>query len=144
MNITEKVAFLKGLIEGSDLKLGDKEAKVFNTLIEVIDDMAQQLTECDDDLTTLYDQVDELEEEVADIEDDLDDLYEEFEDDDDDDFEYDEDEDPLYEIECPSCKKSFSVDEDTLVNGDDIHCPFCGDKLEFEIFEEDDIQSDED
>ncbi|MBQ8995666.1 MAG: hypothetical protein IJ091_07605 [Oscillospiraceae bacterium] len=146
MSITEKVAFLKGLIEGSDLQLGEKETKIFNTLIEVVDDIAQQLTECDDDLTSLYDQVDELEEEIDDIEDDLDILFDEYDEDDeeDDDFDYDEEDDPLYEIECSSCGKTFSVDEDTLLSGNEIRCPFCGEKLQFEIFDEDDIQSDED
>ena len=141
MNIKEKVAFLKGLIDGSDLKLGAKEDKIFKALIEVIDDMAQQLSECDDDLTALYDQVDELEDEIADIEDDLDVLFDEDLDDEDED--YDEDDDPLYEVDCPECGKSFSIDEDTLLNGNDIKCPFCGHEIKFEFFDEDDY-SDED
>lgn len=142
MNITEKVAFLKGLIDGSDLKLGAKEDKIFKALIEVVDDMAQQLTECDDDLTSLYDQVDELEDEIADIEDDLDVLFDE-EDYDDEDDDYDEDDDPLYEVDCPECGKSFSIDEDTMLNGNDLKCPFCGHEIKFELFDEDDY-SDED
>ena len=141
MNITEKVAFLKGLIEGSDLKLEAKDEKIFNALIEIVDDIAHQLTECDDDLTALYDQVDELEEEVMDIEDDLDLLFDDEYYDDEDDDEYDDD--PLYEIDCPECGKSFSIDEDTLLNGNDLKCPFCGHEVKFELFDEDDF-SDED
>ena len=34
----------------------------------------------------------------------------------------------------PSCGKSFSVDEDTIFNGD-VKCPFCGEKIEFDIEE---------
>ena len=142
MNITEKVAYLKGLIEGSDLKLGEKEEKIFKALIEVVDDMAQILTECDDDLTALYDQVDELEDEVADIEDDLDVLFDE-DYDFDDEGDYDEDDDPLYEVDCPECGRSFSIDEDTLLNGNNLKCPFCGHEIKFELFDEDDY-SDED
>jgi polyhydroxyalkanoate synthesis regulator phasin len=67
MDIREKAAFLKGLIEGSDLQMGAKEKKILDSLVELMSDMAQQLTECDDDLTELYDEVDELEEEVLDI-----------------------------------------------------------------------------
>ena len=143
MNITEKVAYLKGLIEGSDLKLGDKEDKIFKALIEVVDDMAQVLTECDDDLTALYDQVDELEDEVADIEDDLDILFDDEDYDFDDEDDYDEDDDPLYEVDCPECGRSFSIDEDTLLNGNNLKCPFCGHEIKFELFDEDDY-SDED
>ena len=40
MNILEKVGFLKGLVEASDLSLGDKERKIFDTLLELVDDMA--------------------------------------------------------------------------------------------------------
>ena len=143
MNVTEKVAYLKGLIEGSDLKLGVKEEKIFNALIEVIDDMAQVLTECDDDLTALYDQVDELEDEIADIEDDLDVLFDDEDYDYDDEDDYDEDDDPLYEVDCPECGRSFSIDEDTLLNGNDLKCPFCGHEIKFELFDDDDF-SDED
>ncbi|MDO5139075.1 MAG: hypothetical protein Q4D71_11555 [Oscillospiraceae bacterium] len=143
MNITEKVAYLKGLIEGSDLKLGEKEEKIFKALIEVVDDMAQVLTECDDDLTALYDQVDELEDEVADIEDDLDVLFDDEDYDFDDEDDYDEDDDPLYEVDCPECGRSISIDEDTLLNGNNLKCPFCGHEIKFELFDEDDY-SDED
>ncbi|MBR0343531.1 MAG: hypothetical protein IJH64_15020 [Oscillospiraceae bacterium] len=143
MNITEKVAYLKGLIEGSDLKLGEKEEKIFKALIEVVDDMAQVLSECDDDLTALYDQVDELEDEVADIEDDLDVLFDDEDYDFDDEDDYDEDDDPLYEVDCPECGRSFSIDEDTLLNGNNLKCPFCGHEIKFELFDEDDY-SDED
>ena len=124
MDIREKAAFLKGLIEGSDLQMGNKEKKILDSLVELLSDMAQQLTECDDDLTELYDEVDELEEEVLDIEDDLDILFD-VDDDYDEEDDFDEEEDPLYEIECPSCHKKFSVDEDTVVNGD-VRFPFCG------------------
>ena len=143
MNITEKVAYLKGLIEGSDLKLGEKEEKIFKALIEVVDDMAQVLSECDDDLTALYDQVDELEDEVADIEDDLDVLFDDEDYDFDDEDDYDEDDDPLYEVDCPECGRSFSIDEDTLLNGNNLKYPFCGHEIKFELFDEDDY-SDED
>ncbi len=139
MKITEKSAFLRGLIEGSDLQLGDKEKKIFNCLVELVDDMAQLLSECDDDLTELYDQVDELEEEVLDIEDDLDVLFD-VDDEDDDDDDYDDEDDPMYEVECPSCHESFSIDEDTAVKGN-IRCPFCGEKMEFTIFEDEDDDS---
>ena len=56
---------------------------------------------------------------------------------------YDEDDDPLYEVDCPECGRSFSIDEDTLLNGNNLKCPFCGHEIKFELFDEDDY-SDED
>ena len=75
MTINEKAAFLKGLVEGSDLSLGEKEQKVFAALLDLVSDMAQQLTECDEDLTELYEQVASMDDELGDIEDDLDLLF---------------------------------------------------------------------
>ena len=132
MDILEKVGFLKGLVEASDLSLGDKERKVFDALLELVDDMAHILKECDDDITDLYDEVDAMDEHLADIDDDLDTLFGVEEDDDEDEDE--DEEDYLYDIECPSCGKGFSVDEDTIFNGD-VKCPFCGEKIEFDIQE---------
>ena len=106
MDILEKVGFLKGLVEASDLSLGDKEKKIFDALLELVDDMAHMLQECDDDVTDLYDAVESIDAHLEDIEDDLDTLYG-VDDDDDDEDEFDDDEDYLYDIECPACGKSF-------------------------------------
>ena len=133
MDILEKVGFLKGLVEGSDLSLGEKEKKIFDALLEVIDDMAHKLQVCDDDVTDLYDAVEAIDEHLDDIEDDLDTLFGVDEDDEDEEDE-EEDEDYFYDIECPKCGKSFSVDEDTIFGGD-VKCPFCGEKIEFDIQE---------
>ncbi len=159
MNITEKSAYLKGLVEGSDLKLGDKEKKVFDALLDLVDEMAKVLTDCDDDLTELYEEVADLEEEVEDIDDILDEMLDEdydddydFDDEDDfDDFDEEEhhhhhhhhgcgcgcededEEEYFYDVECPSCKKTFTVEEDTILSGNSVKCPFCGEDIEFDL-----------
>ena len=141
MDILEKVGFLKGLVEASDLSLGDKEKKIFDALLELVDEMAHTLKECDEDITSLYDDLDAMDEHLADIDEDLDTLFGVEEDDEDDD-EDEDDEDYLYDIECPSCGKGFSVDEDTIFNGDG-KCPFCGEKIEFDIQECEDCDCDD-
>ncbi len=162
MNITEKSAYLKGLVEGSELKLGDKEKKVFDALLDLVDEMAKVLKDCDDDLTELYDEVADLEEEVEDIDDVLDEMldedyedydFDDFDDEDDfDDFDEeehhhhhhhhhgcgcgceDEDEDDFfYDVTCPSCNKTFTVEEDTILSGNSVKCPFCGEDIEFDL-----------
>ena len=92
MDILEKLGFLKGLVDASDLNLGVKEKKVFDALLDLVEDMAHTLKECDDDLTELYDAVDELDDHLADIDEDLDELYNLEDDVDDEDLD-DEDED---------------------------------------------------
>ena len=156
MNIKEKAAYLKGLTEGSDLNLGEKEKKVFDALLDLVDEMAGVLTDCDNDLTELYDEVADLEEELDDINDFIDDVldddYDDFDDEDDfddfdedehhhhhhhhhhdfDDEDYDDEDEYLYDVECPSCKKEFSVEEDTILTGS-VKCPFCGENIEFDL-----------
>ena len=57
----------------------------------------------------------------------------------DDDFSDVDDEDyEDYEITCPACGAEFTVDEDTVLEGN-FECPSCGETLNFE-FEEDDTE----
>ena len=128
MTIREKAAYLKGLVAGSDLKMGDKEKAVFDSILDLLDEMSKTLSECDEDLTDLYDDVSVIEEEVDML---IDDVYGE-DDYDDEDYDDEDYEDDLYEVECPKCHKTFSVDEDTLV-GNNVKCPFCGEPIEFDL-----------
>ncbi len=43
MEITEKVAYLKGLAEGLGLDAQTKEGKILQTVIDVLDDMALEI-----------------------------------------------------------------------------------------------------
>ena len=40
MEITEKVAYLKGLAEGMELDTGKKEGKLLSAIIDVLEDIA--------------------------------------------------------------------------------------------------------
>ena len=58
MEISEKVAYLKGLAEGLNLDTESKEGKLIAAIIDVLDDMAEKFAEIDDELCdveeTLY------------------------------------------------------------------------------------------
>ena len=123
MTISEKAAFFKGLVEGSELHFGEKEQKVVDALIDLVCDMAQTITKTTEDVDDLYDSVEEFYEELNDIEDDLDELF--------DDEDYDDDE-QLYDVECQNCHEIICVDGETLIKGG-LECPNCGEKLEFDF-----------
>ncbi len=132
MSLTEKVAFIKGLVEGSELNLGTKEQKIFDSLLEIVSDIATAVTEIDEDLSTLYDDVDELYDEVEALGDDVDAIFEE-------DDECDcghhhgaHDDAFMYEVKCDKCGEVICIDEETLLGGD-IECPNCGEPLELEF-----------
>ena len=129
MTITEKVAYLKGLVEGMEVAADTKEGKILKAIMDVLADLALSVEELE--MT-----VDEMGEQVDTIDEDLDALETDFYDecDCDDCCDCDCDEDEFYDITCPSCDEEFCVDEETLLDGG-VDCPNCGEHLEFEIDE---------
>ena len=149
MTITEKVAYVKGLVAGLELDGAKKETKVILAMLDVLDEMAASVSDCEDDIISLGEEVDALSESVSDLEDTV---YTEDEDDEDDDedgidFEDDEDEDDepmeedvedtdFFEFTCPDCGEKIYLDESILEQGS-IKCKACGREIEFEIVDED-------
>ena len=124
MNLTDKMAYLRAMVDGMELDLTTtKEGKVLGQLLDVMQEMTAYVT----DLQT---QVDELTE-VCDLFDqDLGDLEDIVYDEDDDDFDDDDDE-TLYETVCPSCNNVIALSESILEKGE-MPCPCCGEMLEFD------------
>ena len=58
MEISEKVAYLKGLAEGLNLDTDSKEGKLIAAIIDVLDDMAEKFAEIDDELCDVEDGLD--------------------------------------------------------------------------------------
>ncbi|MGN0557052.1 MAG: CD1247 N-terminal domain-containing protein [Acutalibacteraceae bacterium] len=133
MNICEKISYIKGLAEGLGLDESNKNDKILKAVIDLLDDMAAELTDAEDDILDITDQVDAVDEDLAELEDFV------FGDEDEDDEAEDDD---YYQVTCPECGTEIYLDEDTLCE-DSIACPECGTSLEFE-FDEDDSASEED
>lgn len=120
MNISEKVAYIKGLAEG--LNVNDK---VVNAILDVLADIAKELSSVQEDVDTLGDYIEEIDEDLGMLE-------EEFygEDDcdccdcDDDDCDCCDCDDDFVEVECPGCGDTICIDEDTDL--DHVECPNCG------------------
>jgi len=138
MTTSEKVAYLKGLMEGMKIDAESNEGKLLAVIADILADMAEDIEDVASDLYDLGEDVDAISDDLSDVEDYLcgeDDWDDEEYDDDDEDYE--DDEEPLFfEVTCPACDKAISVDEDVLNLGS-IQCPNCGEMLEFE-FDEDD------
>ena len=136
MTITEKVAYLKGLLEGKGVE--DKE---MNLIVEILTDLANDLADLEDYTAELTEQVDAVDEDLNTLEEDF---YEEWDEEDDEcGCCCDCDEGEYYDVTCPSCGEEFEVDEDTLLDGG-IDCPNCGENLEFDFDCEDDEDEQED
>lgn len=129
MTITEKVAYLKGLAEGTRLDESTNDGKLLTAIIDVLDDMALSIADVEDSMCEMGQQIDEIDDDLAAIEEEW---YEMLDDDDDED-EY-LDSDVIYEIECPTCGDVICLDED-LASDEEVDCPSCGEHLEFDISE---------
>ena len=132
MTVTEKVAYLKGLVEGLDFDKDDKETKVINAVLDVLEDLALAVSDLDDEMVVVTEQLDAVDEDLADLEEVF---YEELDDCDCDcdDCDCDCDED-MYEVECPNCGELIYFDEEIILDGK-ADCPACGEVLEFEVDE---------
>ena len=128
MTLTEKVAYLKGLAAGLDLDKDTKEAKIFDAMFDILEDMALTISDIDEDLSACEDLVDAIDE-------DLDELEEYIFDDEDFDDDCDCcccDDEEFYEVECPLCGEEILLD-DEMLDEEIIECPGCGERLELDI-----------
>lgn len=156
MTISEKAAYLKGLMDGLQLDTEKAEGKMISAIVELLGDVSKKITDIEDTTIAISDELDEIEEDLDAIEDyileDEDEDYEDdFDDYDEDDFEdYDDDEDEeydeegfdfgdeettIYEVKCV-CGNVINFDEETLEKGS-IVCDECGETLEFTFDDED-------
>lgn len=141
MTTTEKVAYMKGLMEGMKVDETTNEGKLFALIAEILDDLSKDVADLQDYTAELTEQVDAVDEDLNLLEEDF---YENWDDEDECDCccGCDEDDDEYYDVTCPSCGEDFEVDEDTLLDGG-IDCPYCNEHLEFDFDCEDDDEADE-
>lgn len=136
MELSKKVAYLKGLMEGLKIDDTTNEGKVLIAMSDVLDEMAATIEDIADEVDEAVELIDVLDEDLGDLEEDYYDLYDEDDEDEDDDYEDYElgDDEELYECVCPSCGDTICLDE-TLIAEGSIECPNCGENLEFDFSE---------
>lgn len=123
MTVTEKVAYLKGLVEGLGVDDTTKEGRIIKAVVDVLDNVALSVSDMEENLSELSEQVDAIDEDLEDIEKDFyGDEDEEDEDNGDDDGDY-------YEVTCPNCGEKVYLDDEILSDGVP-KCPKCGAKLD--------------
>lgn len=114
MKLTEKAAYLKGLMDGMNFDKNTNEGKLIAGIIDMMDDLALSVSDLEDETATLSEYVEELDEDLGSVEEDL---YGEEDDEEDDD-------DDFVEIECPHCGEEVYFDES--IDPEHIICPACG------------------
>ena len=146
MTISEKAAYLKGMMDGMALNTDSNEGKMIAAIVDLLGDMGKRITDIEDTTIAISDELDEIEEDLDAIEDFImdeddydDDDFDGFDDEDDEDYEegfdFGDEDTTIYEVEC-ACGEVIDFDEETLEKGS-ITCPNCGETLEFSVEEDD-------
>ena len=149
MTISEKAAYLKGLMDGLKLDTEKAEGQMISAIVDLLGDVTRRLTDVEETTIAISDELDEIEEDLDAIEDyildedddwdDDDEDWDDYEDDWDEDFEegfeFGDEESTIYEVKC-TCGEIIDFDEETLEQGSMI-CPNCGETLEFSFEDED-------
>ena len=145
MTISEKSAYLKGLMDGLNLDIEKAEGKMISAIVELLGDVTKKLSDVEETTIAISDELDEIEEDLdaiedyildeedEDYEDDYEDDIDDYEDDDDEyaeeGFDFGDEDTTIYEVKC-SCGNIINFDEETLEEGS-IICDECGETLEF-------------
>ncbi len=140
MTVTEKAAYLKGLVEMAHFEADTDEVKIIKAMVDAIDEMALTIADLEDEVAALTEVVDEIDEDLGDVEECI---YDDCCDSDccDDDCCCDDHDDSDYfEVECPACGETICLDESVL-DEESIQCPACGETLEFDFDDEDEEDS---
>ena len=151
MTISEKAAYLKGLMDGLNLDTEAAEGKMISAIVDLLGDVTKKLTAVEDTTIAISDELDEIEEDLDAIEDFImdededdydyddedDDVYDFSDDDedyDDEGFDFGDEDSTIYEVEC-ACGEIINFDEEVLEQGS-MKCPNCGELLEFSLEED--------
>ena len=148
MTLSEKSAYLKGLMDGLKLNTESNEGKMIAAIVDLLGDVAKKVTDIEDTTIAISDELDEIEEDLDAIEDfimddeddddyDDEDDYDDYDEDDFDEegFDFGDEDTTIYEVKCV-CGNVIAFDEETLEEGS-IICDECGETLEFSFEDED-------
>lgn len=122
MSLTARVAYLKGLADGSGLTADDKQGKFYQELLGCLEEISLAVDFLDKDHDELEEYLETIDEDLNDLEDYVYDGEEDYDFDDFDDFEDDFD---FVEASCPACGETISYFDDLYDEPVDIICPYC-------------------
>lgn len=147
--LSDKVSYLKGLMDGLDIDDSTKEGKILKVMADILDEMAVTVEDVADEVDELVELVDIINEDLGEVEDELfdidecdcDDCDDDYDDEDEeivyDDDDFDEfDDEQMYECCCSNCGDTICISESIVKEGS-MKCPNCNALLEFN-YEEDD------
>lgn len=123
MTVTEKVAYLKGLMEGLEFDADTKEGKIIKVMADILEDIALNIEEVEDDIDDINEYLEAVDEDLTNVEEEI---FGDLLDDEDmcccDDCDDCEEED-CYEVDCPHCGETICFEEEPGEGS--FPCPSC-------------------
>jgi len=112
--LKSRVAYLQGLAKGLDVTKESSEGKLLSGILDVLEDIALEVSTLETAHDELEDYVDAIDEDLASIEEDV-----------------ISDGESYTEIECSSCGETVVVDDDVFEDDDveELTCPKCGETI---------------
>ena len=129
MTNSERASYIRGLMEGLQLEPDTKETKVFNAMIDLLDDLCVTVEELENGFNILSEEVDEIDENLGDVEEIV------YGDCSCGNHHHNDDDEFKFEVKCPNCNEVIEVD-DEMLSHEAMICPKCKGTLEF-VFDED-------
>ncbi len=148
--LTDRVAFLRGLAEGMQLDESKPESKLILKMLDVMDEMAKDNDDLHKALDELNEYMESIDEDLSDMEEDIygdmsDEDGEEDEDEDEDgDGDEDDEDERTVEYACPYCGEVMVFDVERFDFDEDYLCPNCHKPLFPEDNEGEEDNEDED
>lgn len=122
-SIISKVSYLSGLVDGLEINKDTKEGKVLIEVVNVLKDMAQEISHISDSQKDMEEYIDAIDEDLSELQGGIyDDEYEPYED----------VGDNFIQLKCPNCSDDVYVDKDLLGQREEITCPNCHNKMPIE------------
>lgn len=121
-DLTSRAAYLKGLADGMKLDTESNEGRLLSSIIDLLGDMAEKVSDIDDEQGFLADQIDDMSEAMEMLGEEV--------------FSFgDEDDEDMYQITCENCGEEITFTEDDLDDLTDgsFSCPNCGEVIELEF-----------
>lgn len=131
MSARERIAYLKGLLDGLGPAREEGHNKIFGAVLDALDALVQEMEEHGEIIEEQKELYEDLADDCALLDEDLDALERAFaeytgegmSDEDDDMEDFDE---SYLSVTCPSCGYVFYYQPDEYEEGEELQCPSCG------------------
>lgn len=121
LDLKEKAAYLRGLVEGSDFPKDEKEKQIWTGLMDFCNEVANDLNDLGDSQNEFAEYIEAIDEDLSSLEKYF---YNEDHEEESDVIFSKDDQQPVVEIACPNCHEGICFEDES--GSYEVVCPECG------------------